>query len=96
MKNVEQGTICKNCASVNKYKQEPRFNWVIFIFLFCFFIWPSLFYVVYCLFKEKNYVCADCGQDALSPLKSPIGLKIAQDFNLVKELGDLKKLEEIS
>jgi hypothetical protein len=71
--------VCKACGSVGEPKKFTPGSFLIEVVLWlCMFV-PGLIYSLWRL-KGKREVCKTCGSADLVPLDSPMGARLAAEF----------------
>jgi hypothetical protein len=68
--------ICSRCGSRGKPKNRTKGYFLVEVILWCCFIVPGVIYSLWRQFSKAK-VCPSCGAEAMIPLDSPMGQKLA-------------------
>lgn len=71
MNLFEKKKLCQSCGYQGKANVKNRGSFVMLAFLFCCFVAPGFFYLIY-MASGVIRSCKSCGAERLIPLESPM------------------------
>lgn len=83
-KTTEVILICPQCGYIGQKERFSRGNYKLEIFLWTMLFVPGVIYTLWRFFNEY-YACPICKNQAMTPLNSPLGQKIAKEKERMNE-----------